>query len=77
MAKASKSIFVCQACGATASRWAGRCASCEEWNTLVEETDAGPPPGSGVTQKTKGRIVKLETLKGSTAEATRLSTVIT
>ena len=74
MAKASKSIFVCQACGATASRWAGRCASCEEWNTLVEETDAGPPPGSGVTQKTKGRIVKLETLKGSTAEAPRFST---
>lgn len=74
MAKASKSVFVCQACGATASRWAGRCSSCEEWNTLVEETDAGPPPGSGVTQKTKGRVVKLETLKGSTAEAPRFST---
>lgn len=74
MAKASKSVYVCQACGATASRWAGRCSACEEWNTLVEETDAGPPPGSGITQKTKGRIVKLETLKGSTAEAPRFST---
>ena len=74
MAKSAKSLFVCQSCGATSPRWAGKCAACEEWNTLVEETDAGPPPGSGITQKTKGRIVKLETLKGSTAEAPRFST---
>lgn len=76
MAKVSKSLFVCQACGATASRWAGKCVSCGEWNTLVEETDAGPPPGSGITRQTKGRIVKLETLKGSTKEAPRFSTGI-
>ena len=30
--------------------------------------------GSGITNKTKGRIVKLETLEGSTAEAPRFST---
>ncbi|PPC87701.1 MAG: DNA repair protein RadA [Hyphomicrobium sp.] len=76
MAKVSKSLFVCQVCGATASRWAGKCVSCGEWNTLVEETDAGPPPGSGITRQTKGRIVKLETLKGSTKEAPRFSTGI-
>ena len=76
MAKVSKSLFVCQACGATASRWAGKCVACGEWNTLVEETDAGPPPGSGITRQTKGRIVKLETLKGSTKEAPRFSTGI-
>lgn len=76
MAKVSKSLFVCQACGATASRWAGKCVACSEWNTLVEETDAGPPPGSGITRQTKGRIVKLETLKGSTKEAPRFSTGI-
>ena len=74
MAKASKSLYVCQACGATSPRWAGKCPACEEWNSLVEETDAGPPPGSGVTRQTKGRIVKLESLKGSTAEAPRFST---
>ena len=76
MAKTSKSLFVCQSCGATATRWAGKCAACEAWNTLVEETDAGPPPGSGVTHKTKGRVVKLETLKGSTAESPRIPTGI-
>lgn len=76
MAKAAKSLFVCQACGATHTRWAGKCTACEEWNSLVEENDAGPPPGSGITQKTKGRIVKLETLKGSTDAPPRFSTGI-
>ena len=76
MAKPSKSSHVCQSCGATAPRWTGKCPACGEWNTLVEETDAGPPPGSGITRKSQGRIVKLETLKGTTNESPRFSTGI-
>ncbi|HYD14793.1 MAG TPA: hypothetical protein VEA77_00190, partial [Hyphomicrobium sp.] len=30
MAKAAKSNFVCQSCGAVSSRWAGKCVSCGE-----------------------------------------------
>ncbi|MDX2309376.1 MAG: DNA repair protein RadA [Hyphomicrobium sp.] len=74
MAKPSKSQFVCQACGVVASKWTGKCAGCGEWNTLAEETDAGPPPGSGVTRATKGRVVKLETLAGDAREAPRIPT---
>ncbi|MEM9194580.1 MAG: DNA repair protein RadA [Myxococcota bacterium] len=38
MAKAkSKTRFVCQACGAEAARWMGKCPSCGTWNSLVEE----------------------------------------
>jgi len=36
MAKAS-SQFTCQACGAMFARWVGRCTTCNEWNSLVEE----------------------------------------
>ena len=36
MAKPQKR-YVCQACGSVASRWAGQCADCSQWNTLVEE----------------------------------------
>ncbi|NJS15109.1 MAG: AAA family ATPase, partial [Sphingopyxis sp.] len=36
MAK-SKRQYVCQSCGAVATRWQGQCADCGEWNTLVEE----------------------------------------
>ena len=36
MAKIKKS-FVCQSCGATSPKWVGKCNSCNEWNTYVEE----------------------------------------
>lgn len=35
MAK-SRSQYVCQQCGYTQSQWAGKCPSCETWNSLVE-----------------------------------------
>jgi len=36
----ARSVFRCTECGAEALRWAGRCESCGEWNTLVEEMAA-------------------------------------
>jgi DNA repair protein RadA/Sms len=30
--------YRCEACGAEAPRWAGRCPECGAWNTLIEET---------------------------------------
>ena len=35
MAKTSVQ-FVCQQCGATQSKWSGKCDQCGEWNSLVE-----------------------------------------
>lgn len=36
MAKVKKAFF-CQSCGSESSKWFGRCPSCSEWNTCVEE----------------------------------------
>ena len=36
MAKA-KTTFFCQNCGNQSSKWLGKCPSCGEWNTYVEE----------------------------------------
>jgi len=33
----SKATYVCQTCGAVSPKWAGRCAECGEWNSIVEE----------------------------------------
>ena len=33
----TKSVFVCQNCGAESAKWIGRCPSCKEWNTYHEE----------------------------------------
>jgi DNA repair protein RadA/Sms len=32
-----KKTFFCQNCGAQSPKWIGRCPSCNEWNTYVEE----------------------------------------
>lgn len=36
MAK-TKTEFFCSSCGASSPKWMGRCTSCGEWNTFVEE----------------------------------------
>lgn len=36
MAK-TKTVFFCQSCGAQSAKWMGRCTSCGEWNSYVEE----------------------------------------
>ena len=51
MAK-DRNRFVCQACGAVAPKWQGKCDACGEWNTLQEELApaalaAGPGPRAG------------------------------
>ncbi len=40
MAK-SKTIYICQSCGAVSPKWAGQCAECKEWNTLLEKVQQG------------------------------------
>ena len=76
MAKAAKHSYVCQSCGAVAARWAGKCASCNEWNTLLEENTPIAAPGTGLAKSSKGRVITLESLTGSTKEEPRFSTGI-
>jgi DNA repair protein RadA/Sms len=33
----TKSIYTCQNCGAQSPKWIGKCPSCNEWNSYVEE----------------------------------------
>ncbi len=39
MKKGSKQ-FVCQACGESYTRWAGKCDACDQWNTITEVVEA-------------------------------------
>ena len=36
MAK-TKTAYFCQSCGFESAKWLGKCPSCQQWNTLVEE----------------------------------------
>ena len=37
--------FLCAACAAVTPKWAGRCETCGEWNTIAEEAAAAAGPG--------------------------------
>lgn len=48
----TKSVFFCQNCGAQSPKWVGKCSSCGQWNTYVEELvqkenkkESWQPPG--------------------------------
>lgn len=43
MAKPKKR-YVCQACGSVSAQWAGQCADCGDWNSLVEDAGAVVTP---------------------------------
>jgi len=74
MAK-SQTQFVCQSCGAVTSKWAGKCDSCNEWNTLAEEASSGALP-KGVSGGKGGKAISFVGLKGKTAAPPRLQTGI-
>ena len=71
MAKASRA-FVCQACGAVTNKWSGKCGSCGEWNSIIEEKAPSGSPALIAIKGGKGRLAALETLATSASEAPRL-----
>lgn len=46
MAK-TRSVFICQQCGAESPKWIGHCPSCGAWNTYVEEKISAPKSRKG------------------------------
>ncbi len=63
MAKAS-THFVCQSCGTTSAKWAGKCESCGEWNSFVEEVLPQAVPKGLAPGKTGARRVEFVSLEG-------------
>jgi len=68
--------FVCQACGAVAAKWSGRCESCGEWNSIAEEGPAATSAASPLSRIAggKGRKLNFSGLTGETAPLPRLPT---
>ncbi|MCP5080586.1 MAG: DNA repair protein RadA [Alphaproteobacteria bacterium] len=72
MAKVT-SRFVCQSCGAETNKWAGKCESCGEWNSVSEEAVTSVAGGGSGR---KGRRIALTGLKGEIETPPRLETGI-
>ncbi len=62
MAKNQKT-YVCQSCGAVTMKWSGKCDSCSEWNSIVEEKTSQEAVPKGLGAKRKGQPLELSNLK--------------
>lgn len=63
MSKGVKLAWVCKECGHSQLKWSGSCASCENWNTLVEEV------------KLEEKKSRFETKKKESSKPVRISEV--
>jgi DNA repair protein RadA/Sms len=70
--------YVCQNCGASQTKWSGRCESCGAWNSITEEALRETAPGGlGTGGARGGKAIQFERLADESAsEAPRLVTAI-
>jgi len=70
-----RSQFVCQNCGTSYGKWAGRCENCGEWNTLVEQMASAAQSNVAVAGKSGKKLaVQSITTISSDSDGARLST---
>jgi DNA repair protein RadA/Sms len=70
----TKTKYVCQNCGADSPKWLGRCPSCNEWNSFVEEVFVKETV-KGV-EKVAGKAVKTQSIADiQFAEVKRIDTL--
>ncbi len=73
--KAPKRHYQCEQCGATASKWAGQCGDCGQWNTMVETVAAAAPSAQPRFQSFSGEAPRIVSLADvAAAEEPRLPT---
>ncbi len=73
----TKTSFFCQACGHESAKWVGKCPSCNEWNTFVEEVVVkGTDKKNEAEWKeySNGRLKTISLSEVSSSEETRIIT---
>ncbi len=59
---AKTASFTCTACGASFTKWSGRCDGCGDWNTIVEEAPLASGPAAKSLGAKRGRGIQLTDL---------------
>lgn len=60
-----KTAFFCQSCGYETPKWLGKCPSCEEWNSFVEE----------IVSNIKKEVVAFSSSTGRTAKPQKIAEI--
>ncbi|GAT63246.1 DNA repair protein RadA [Paludibacter jiangxiensis] len=65
-----KSVYVCQNCGAESPKWIGKCSSCGEWNSYVEEVIRKETPSKAVhnVDTAQSKPVRIEEVESTTEQ---------
>lgn len=63
------SRYVCQECGASYTRWQGRCEACNGWNTVVEEAPRDAVPKS--LGQGRAKAIEFARLDGASSDQPR------
>ena len=71
----SKSMFICQNCGAVLKKWSGQCPECQQWNSITEEKEEGGlvthNEAIGKVKKEDGNLLNFESLDKEIKECPR------
>jgi len=59
----TKTQFVCQACGASYTKWSGKCDNCDQWNTLLEQVIDISGKSAIAKSATSGKLLDVQTIK--------------
>lgn len=62
------SVYVCQECGHTYSKWMGQCTNCNAWNSLVEQIPE--------TESAKKAAIEKGRLSGKKLDFVKISTIV-
>ena len=54
--------YTCTACGASFTKWSGRCDGCGDWNTIIEEAPLASGPAAKSLGAKRGRGIQLTDL---------------
>lgn len=71
--KKQKTVYVCSQCGYESLKWVGKCPSCDQWNTFVEEVKESTR-GTAKSEKGSSKPLKLSEIE--TTEDYRIHTGI-
>jgi DNA repair protein RadA/Sms len=69
--------YVCQSCGAVSNKWQGKCPSCGEWNSFVQETPFGGGPAAlSAKAKRRAPAATIQSLAAESEPVERVSSAI-
>ena len=68
---AKQNTFTCNSCGASSTKWSGRCEACGAWNSITEEAPLSAGPGKKSLGGKRGRLIELSDLSSSEAPPPR------